>query len=281
MFHRTKYFALTLVCVSIFLAPLIVANAAQAAPSFQPTDLRCEYLRDPVGIDVVKPRLSWKLQAVDANARGLAQSKYQILVASSEKNLSQNVGDLWDSGEVASNQTMQLVYEGGDLASRERCFWKVRSCDGNGVWSDWSEVARWSVELLDASEWKGKWIGTDQSYSPQGGRGSSGNTMPDPWFRKTIELDGGVQYAPLSIASIGYHEVYVNGQKVHDSVLAPNVATHKVRARYVTYEIQDYLKPGKNVVAVWLGVSWSIFQTVQNRRQTAHADVPGAGGHHA
>lgn len=260
MFPLTNRFVPLLVCVSFFLAPVVITNPVQAAPSFQPVDLRCEYLRDPIGIDIAKPRLSWKLQAIDANARGLEQSAYQILVAGSQMNLSQNIGDLWDSGEVPSNQTTQISYGGETLTSRLRCFWKVRSCDQNGEWSEWSAPSRWSMGLLDPSEWKAKWIGTAQFFTRQKGWPVPDNAMPDPWFRKTLVLDDNVQSAALSIASIGYHELYVNGQKVHDTVLVPNVATHKVRARYVTYEIQDYLKPGKNVIAVWLGVSWSIFQ---------------------
>ncbi|MBN2326470.1 MAG: family 78 glycoside hydrolase catalytic domain [Candidatus Omnitrophica bacterium] len=258
MFHLRKRFVPSLVCASVILASMLATNPAQANPSFQLADLRCEYLCDPIGIDVAKPRLSWKLLAIDANARGLEQTKYHILVAGSRINLNQNIGDLWDSGEVTSNQTTQIAYEGGELPSRMRCFWKARSCDQNGEWSDWSVPSQWSMGLLDPSDWKAKWIGADKSFARQ--RGMSDNTMPDPWFRKTIVLYDGARYAPFSIASIGYHELYVNGRKVHDTVLAPNVATHKVRARYVTYEIQDYLQPGENVIAVWMGVSWSIFQ---------------------
>lgn len=260
MIHLSHRFVHLLVCVSFFLLPILITHSVQAEPSLQAVDLRCEYLREPIGVDIATPRLSWKLQAMNADARGLEQSAYQILVASSQMNLSQNIGDLWDSGEAESNQCTQIAYNGKTLASRMRCFWKVRSRDQSGEWSDWSSSSRWSMGLLGQSEWKAKWIGTDKTFKRREGWPPPDNTMPDPWFRKTLVLDDNAQYAPLSIASIGYHELYVNGQKVHDTVLVPNVATHKVRARYVTYEIQDYLKPGKNVIAVWLGVSWSIFQ---------------------
>jgi hypothetical protein len=54
-------------------------------------DLRCEYLVNPLGIDVQKPRLSWKL---DSSIRGQKQTAYQILVASSPEKLTSNIGDL-------------------------------------------------------------------------------------------------------------------------------------------------------------------------------------------
>lgn len=69
--------------------------------------------------------------------------------------------------------------------------------------------------------------------------------------------------AIIYVASIGYHELYVNGRKVGDAVLSPSVTDHKSRARYMTYDITQYLNSGENVIALWLGVSWSIFPAYQ------------------
>ena len=81
-------------------------SSSQKTPSrITPVDLRCEYLSEPMGIDVKQPRLSWKLKANNPKERGQAQMAYRILVAGSKKQLARNKGDLWDSGEVKSDQS--------------------------------------------------------------------------------------------------------------------------------------------------------------------------------
>ena len=88
--------------------------------------LRCEYLENPIGIDIVKPRLSWVLES---DERGQRQTSYQIIVASSPELLAQDKPDLWDSGKVESDQTIHIQYAGKTLKSRTSCFWKVKVWD--------------------------------------------------------------------------------------------------------------------------------------------------------
>jgi len=122
-------------------------------------ELRCEDLHDPQGIDARQPRLSWRL---DASGRDQAQTGYQILVASSPGKLAANQGDLWDSGKVLSDQSIQLEYGGKPLASRTRCFWKVRVWDQTGQVSGWSQPAQWTMGLLAPADWDGaQWIGLE------------------------------------------------------------------------------------------------------------------------
>jgi hypothetical protein len=102
------------------------AQASSAAHKLTPKNLRCEYLVNPRGIDVLQPRLSWTLQS---EQRGQLQSAYRILVASSLRRLEQDTGDLWDSGKVASSQAIQIPYGGRPPASQMRCYWKVRLWD--------------------------------------------------------------------------------------------------------------------------------------------------------
>ena len=124
-----------------------------------PIHLRCEYLENPLGIDIQKPRLSWQLKALDSTQRGLKQSAYQILVASNLEKLKLNQGDFWDSGQISSNQTLHIEYAGKVLSSQNRCFWKVRVWDQEGNASLWSEPAKWSMGLFDRNDWGAKWIG--------------------------------------------------------------------------------------------------------------------------
>ena len=253
----------TLVSWTSLLAMLaLLAGAAFAGEkpcSVTIADLRCEYLTDPLGIDVRQPRMSWRLTAVDAQARGQKQTAFQVLVASTKALLDQDQGDLWDSGTVSLDQSVHVVYTGKPLASGMECFWKVHVKDENGVTSAWSRPARWTMGLLDPSDWRGKWIGTDEVFQRQGGSPPPDNKVSDPWLRKTFELKAKPERATAYVASVGYHELYVNGKRIGDAVLSPAATNHRKRARYVTYEIADQLQEGKNVIALWLGVSWSIF----------------------
>ena len=147
-FERMKPLKPVLTLAALLLLGIYsVANSAE--------NLRCEYLVNPLGIDVPSPRLSW---IITSNRRGEMQTAYQILVASSSKLLSEDKGDLWDSGKVSSDESSQIAYSGSLLASRENCFWKVRTWDSEGKPGDWSQVARWSMGLLQPADWSAQWI---------------------------------------------------------------------------------------------------------------------------
>src|SRR5687767_4983421 len=93
------------------------------------SNLRCEYLVDPLGIDELAPRLSWMVESVRRGARQIA---YRIRVASTLKKLAAGEGDRWDSGRVDSNQTTHVTYSGKQLRSRDVCHWNVEIWDEVG-----------------------------------------------------------------------------------------------------------------------------------------------------
>lgn len=210
--------------------------------------LRCEYLKNPLSIDTDRPRLSW---IIASDQRAQRQTAFRVLVASSPERLAADQGDLWDSGKVKSEQSVFARYAGTPLASGARCYWKVRIWDRDDVASGWSTPAQFTVGLLSAGDWKGRWIGM-----------ASAGDHEEPWFRKTFTLEQKPHAALAYVGSIGYHELYVNGRKVGDRVLNPSVSYLAKRALYVTYDITDYLKPGANVAAVWLAPGWSLFKGV-------------------
>jgi alpha-L-rhamnosidase len=144
------------------LSLLLIAAGAYAAPSLKPVDLRTEYRQNPLGIDETRPRLSWKLAASNPSARNLRQSAYRIVVSSTAELASAGKGDLWDTGKVASEQSVHIVYEGKPLSSGQPVWWRVMVWDQDGQPSPWSETARWSMGLLKPEDWKGKWIGRDE-----------------------------------------------------------------------------------------------------------------------
>src|SRR5262245_33549781 len=117
---------------------LPVWSFAMKDDSLTVTSLRCEYLDSPLAVDIREPRFSWK---VESDHRGARQTAYRIIVSSSEANLAASKGDLWDTGKVASNQTIQITYRGKGLRSRQQCFWKVQSWDQSDKPSSWSKPA--------------------------------------------------------------------------------------------------------------------------------------------
>ena len=146
---------------------LIVSGGlgVEAADLLPPTDLRCEFLVNPQGIDVAQPRLSWRLEWPE---RGQTQTAYRVLVASQPDLLAQDQGDLWDSGKVNSDQSIHVEYAGKELKSEMYCYWKVQAWDQTGRLSSWSDTpAMWSMGLLSPEDWKAKWIGLDRGEEKQ------------------------------------------------------------------------------------------------------------------
>jgi alpha-L-rhamnosidase len=224
--------------------------AAAAQTNFSLEGLRCEYLENPLGIDVEKPRLTWVLAA---GPRGRRQSAYRVLVAGSPETLQKDSGDLWDSGRISSSQSTFVVYEGRPPASGARCYWKVRAWDQDGRASPWSSPALWSMGVLKDSEWYGRWIGLARPADVK-----EGTPLPFPWLRKTFTFNGKLRQATAFVNALGYYELYINGTKVDDYVLTPAVSDFSKRNLYIAHDVTKYLVQGENCVALWLGRGWYV-----------------------
>jgi alpha-L-rhamnosidase len=219
--------------------------------TLKPLALRCEYLQNPLGIDVTHPRLGWVLESREPDERGQKQTAFQILVASSEASLRADQGDLWDSGKTVSEQSAQVVYAGKPLLSRTRCWWKVRVWDNQGRLSAWSAPATWSMGLLNPSDWQGQWIGA--STHEQDGYAIL--------LRLPTTLAQRPALATAYVCGLGYYELYLNGKRVGDHVLDPGFTDYDKRVLYVTYDVTDLLRQGANAIGVILGNGWYHPQT--------------------
>ena len=241
-----------------------VGLPATASIPLKPVGLRCEYLSNPLGLDVVQPRLSWVLAlkqpaglagwfARRDEMRSRKQTAYRILVASSVVRLTANQGDLWDSGQVASDETAQIAYAGVALPSRQQCFWKVTVWDEHGQRSEWSAAAWWEMGLLQPQDWAGTWIGINQ---PAPVDAFSAN--PAPFFRRDFELHAGVQRARLYACGVGSVELHLNGRKVGGNrERDPGYTDFNQRVLYVTHDVTSMLRPGaSNTLGAILGTGW-------------------------
>lgn len=368
---------MTEIRLAIPLALTLFAGALQGA-SVRPAALRCDFRTNPQGIDDRHPRLSWILEPLDPSARGLNQSAYQVVASAG--------AELWNSGKVTSDQSVQVVYAGKPLTSRMQVTWKVRVWDQDGKISEWSQPAHWTMGLLEPGDWKGQWIGLDQTaiyrnpdspfanligarwiwprtgprvaisfdvppkarlrraFAVAAGSGSfvlelngrqvgkgragsllpeydlagavrpgknefaanltAGKTRPDAWIaalrlefdghepmvirtgsgwngvedvgpygmaprgevglmqdhalparhlRREFTVDKKVRRAVVSFSGLGLSELYLNGRKVGDDVLSPNLTEYSKRVFYVTHDVTGYLRQGANAIGLLLG----------------------------
>lgn len=217
------------------------------------TKPRCEYRRNPLGIDIAKPRLSW---VVRSEQRGERQTAYRILVASAPELLAEDRGDLWDTGKVVSDRTHQVEYAGLPLRSRMNGYWKVQAWDGQDKCTAWSEAGRWTMGLLKEEDWQAEWIGIDSG--PGDDASIAEGTVPAPrYFRKDFTIPGPVKSAFLHVTSLGVYEVRLNGNRVGDQLLAPEWTNYRKRVQYQTYEVTELLSSGPNAIGAILGNGWS------------------------
>ncbi len=228
-----------------------------------PTQLQVEYRANPMGVDTPKPRLSWLLVSPE---RGQRQTAYQVLVASSPQILAEDRGDLWDSGRVESEQTAQVAYGGKALASRQPCWWKVRSWDRNAEVSPYSEPARWGMGLLEPGDWRAQWIGGELSpenappepgKEPKGGKlDSQIQFIPSPHLRKEFEATAPVARATVYATAQGLFELYLNGARVGEDLLAPGWTDFNQRVLYHAYDVTAQVRQGGNAFGAILACGW-------------------------
>ena len=233
-------------CLVISSGARLSARTAHAEAALRLTTLRTEYKENPIGIDSRAPRLSWQIQS---DARGVVQSAYQIRVARSEGGVGGGTGLVWDSGRIASNESIQRPYEGPPLASGQRYYWQVRIWDGPGRASDWSEPSYWEMGLLEPTDWQASWIEPDLQEDVK-------KPGPVPILRRQFKVNGDIERARAYVTCHGLYEMNLNGRRVGDQLFTPGWTSYKKRLQYQTYDVTGFLKPGDNAVGVMLGSGW-------------------------
>ncbi len=205
---------------------------------------RTEYLENPLGLDVLHPRLFWKLES---EASATAQTAYQVLVAATQEGLDQDIGDMWDSGKRETSHSTHIVYEGAALQAESTYYWKVRVWDEQHVISAWSEPALWSMGILARTGWKAKWIGRKAEADLK--------MQPSPFFRKDFTLRSKVKRAVVYATALGLYNLRVNGEKVGD-LFTPGWTDYDQRVQVQAYDVTDKVTQGDNAFGVILGEGW-------------------------
>ncbi|MDR3329440.1 MAG: family 78 glycoside hydrolase catalytic domain [Prevotellaceae bacterium] len=221
--------------------------AAAAAPA--PQNLRCEQLRNPEGVGTPAPRFSWELADSGVNVVQLA---YQLLVASTADKLAAGEGDVWQPDEQQGTASVLAPYGGAPLAAGADFFWKVKVRTSKGE-SAWSEAAHFSTGLWGNGRWQAQWVGLDSVFpwdsETQWARLSA------RYLRKefAVEKKKPLASAKLFIAGMGLYELYLNGQRVGEQVLAPSPTDYRRAVIYNTFDVTPLLCAGQNAVGVALG----------------------------
>ena len=239
--RKLPYVIVCLVVITFLL------QACEQKTKIEVKNLKCEFMENPIGIDVEKPSLSWE---IEADVRGLKQKGYHILVASSLEKLNANEGDLWDSGLIRTELSTNVLYDGIPLDSRTTCYWKVKTTTNLGN-SDWSQPAQWIMAFTDNKEWKATWIGLDKSFKDD--VLIKKTRLAARYLRKEFQSEEKIDKAMLYISGLGLYEAYLNGEKIGDQVLAPTPTDYTKSVNYNTFDVTDLILSGDNAVGVVLG----------------------------
>lgn len=240
------------------------------------TQITCEHQSCPLAIETQQPRFSWKLESDDKDT---VQTAYRILVWTSEQKC------IWDSGYIKSKQTYDIVYAGKILESAERYLYQIQVWDNHGN-DKTSKIQHFETAYFQMNDWKGCWIepeplpqlpenpllkaqefwdeclkammrGEQPEYDANGW--DSAPTEPyDPpvRFRRTFDLEEQPKYAKVFMTAHGIYSLFINGQKVPKTLLAPGFTTYEKRLKYQAYNITDFLKAGTNAVSVTVADGW-------------------------
>jgi alpha-L-rhamnosidase len=234
-----------------------------------PAGLRCAHLVNPLGVAPDRVRLSWRLTGP---GRDRVQTAYQVVVEPD------NGPAVWDSGRVASPCSADIAYQGRPLARGGRYTWRVRVWDEDQAVSEWSEPARFEVELDPADGWRASWIGLGRIREDFRAPTATGPAdplrhalAPAPYLRRAFTVSQPAVSARLYVTARGLYEARLNGRRVGDGVLAPGWTDYAQRIGYQTYDVTGLLRPGENVLGAVLGDGWySGFVGFDAKRAGAH-----------
>ena len=204
--------------------------------------LTCEYLSNPVGIDIVNPRLSWK---INTTQRTTMQQAYNIRVATDVSFSASRT--VWNTGKVTTDSSILITYAGTSLKPATRYYWQVRIWDNHNHASAWSKPAYFETGMFSPADWTATWVEPKQEPLRK---------IPAAMLRKQFSVSKKIVSARAYVTAHGLYELYLNGKKVGDQILTPGWTEYKKRLQYQVYDITAMLQHGDNVIGAMLGDGW-------------------------
>ncbi len=226
-------------------------------------NLHCEQKVSPLGIDVVQPRFSWQLQS---NLRNVQQTSYRIIVSTTQQNLYKFNGDIWDSKVVNSSNAILISYNGKPLESNTKYYWAVIATTNKSKLIIINN-AFFTTGLLNNSDWQAKWIGYDKASVWDSI--TQWSRLSARYLRKEFTTSTTVKRATVFISGLGLYELYINGKKIGNQVLAPNPTDYRKTVFYNTYDVTKNIIVGKNAIGTILG-NGRFFTMRQNYKTQKH-----------
>lgn len=176
-----------------------------------PYDLKTNGYTNPIGIDVLEYKVSWKIP-VEYNSqnirnKGQRQTAYQIQVAQEVEAFDSGINLLWDSGKIISNKQIKIPIMIDSISSMTKYYWRVRYWNESNVLSSWSAPVWFETGILYAKDWgNAEWI--------SGNVHSTSDSLSEFWKDRSI-LDINFQHIEKKNGSGGVVPRYVPNQPIH------------------------------------------------------------------
>jgi alpha-L-rhamnosidase len=196
-------------------------------------DLRIEYQENPVGLDVQKPRFSWKLKSEEQN---VLQVAFQVIVLKGEE-------EVWNTGRRESSSSVLIEYSGSSLEGLTMYDVHVEVWDNKG--NQASVEGTFETGLLSGTNFSADWI-THEFPAEE---------TACPIFTKEFNVEKEIKKVRIYATALGVYEIKLNGEKVGDTYFAPGWTNYHKRLQYQTYQADDMLQE-QNKVEITVGNGW-------------------------
>lgn len=253
--------------------PVTGQSLSRPMTTLKPHRLRCDRLAAPQGLATRTPRFGWALKGGSA---GAAQTAYEIVVSADPASLTNGEATHWASGKQLSDQTQFVPYAGQPLVSGETLHWSVRVWDENDVVSDWAAPQSFMTGLFDPEDWQADWIAR-YFVLPAGREIPADNLYDNPWqarpadhLRRDFQTRERPVRATVYVTALGLYELYINGLRIGDEVMAPGWTDYHQRTIYQSFDVTEEIREGANAIGALIGEGWYSGRVGHNQRRAGN-----------